>query len=192
MFKKSKGLDIESQVGIVMGSDSDLEVMKESAKVLERFGVGYEMRILSAHRSGELLREYLRKSKVEVYIAGAGVSAHLAGVIASQVLVPVIGVPLGGGHLEGLDSLYSTVQMPGGIAVGTMGIGVMGAKNAGLYAVQILSVKEGKKGRLGLELEEYRRLMLEGVRRKDEELREKGWEGYLSDIFGRGSGGGRR
>ena len=183
-------------VGIVMGSDSDLEVMKESAKVLERFGVSYEMRILSAHRSGELLREYLRKSKVEVYIAGAGVSAHLAGVIASQVLVPVIGVPLGGGHLEGLDSLYSTVQMPGGIAVGTMGIGVMGAKNAGIYAVQILSLKEGveegKKGRLRLELEEYRRLMLEGVRGKDEELREKGWEGYLSDVFGRGSGGGRR
>lgn len=133
------------QVAIVMGSDSDLLIMQEAAKILEEFGVPYEMCIASAHRSPELteaLAKNAHKKGIEVIIAGAGAAAHLAGVIASKTTLPVLGVPIDSSSLKGLDSLLSTVQMPGGIPVATMAIGKAGAKNAAIFAVQILSLKE--------------------------------------------------
>ena len=126
---------------IVMGSDSDLPVMEETAQVLSEFGVPYEMTVSSAHRSPERTAEYAGKAEkrgAEVIIAGAGGAAHLAGVIAAHTILPVIGVPMESGLL-GLDSLLSTVQMPGGVPVATVAIGKAGARNAGILAVQILA-----------------------------------------------------
>ena len=131
------------QVSIVMGSDSDLEIMMEAAKVLSDFGIPHEVQILSAHRSPERVTKYCKeigKRGIEVIIAGAGGAAHLAGVIAAHTIVPVIGVPINSSPLSGLDSLLSTVQMPSGIPVATVAIGKSGATNAGVLAVQILSV----------------------------------------------------
>ena len=127
-----------------MGSDSDLEKMAEAAKVLEEFDVPFEITISSAHRSPERTLEWTEKIKAEggkVIIAGAGRAAHLAGVIAAHTTLPVIGVPIDGGPLNGVDALYATVQMPPGIPVGTMAIGSGGARNAGLFAVQILATQ---------------------------------------------------
>ena len=128
-------------VAIVMGSDSDLPVMEETAQVLSEFGVPYEMTVSSAHRSPERTAEYAGKAEergIEVIIAGAGGAAHLAGVIAAHTILPVIGVPMESGLL-GLDSLLSTVQMPGGVPVAAVAIGKAGARNAGILAVQILA-----------------------------------------------------
>ncbi len=135
----------EALVGILMGSQSDAEVMRECAKLLEEFEVPYEMNVLSAHRTPELTAEYARTAEqrgIHVLIAGAGAAAHLAGAIAAQSLLPVIGVPLASSSLQGLDSLLSTVQMPGGIPVASMAIGKAGAKNAALFAIQILSRRD--------------------------------------------------
>ncbi len=132
------------QVGILMGSRSDAEVMKATAKILDEFGIAYEMRILSAHRTPNETREYVEQAEsrgLEVLIAGAGFAAHLAGALAAHSVLPVIGVPIDSSPLAGVDALYATVQMPGGIPVATMTIGKSGAKNAGLFAVQILSRK---------------------------------------------------
>lgn len=142
-----------------MGSSSDTEVMSSASAVLDEFGIPCEVRVLSAHRTPDETREYvvgLEERGVEVVIAGAGYAAHLAGVIASHTVLPVIGVPLPGSALNGVDSLYSTVQMPGGIPVATMTIGKAGAKNAGLFAVQILSRKDPGLVR---KLKEYRKEM---------------------------------
>jgi len=131
-------------VGIVMGSDSDLEVMAEAASSLDAFGIPYEMAVASAHRSPGRTRKYAESAVtrgLEVIIAGAGGAAHLAGVLASQTVLPVIGVPIPSSVLGGMDSLLSTVQMPGGIPVATMAVGKAGARNAGIMAAQILSVK---------------------------------------------------
>lgn len=128
-----------------MGSKSDSEVMSSASSILEEFGVAFEVKVLSAHRTPDETREYvlgLEGRGIEVIIAGAGFAAHLAGVVASHTVLPVIGVPLPGSALNGVDSLYSTVQMPGGIPVATMTIGKAGAKNAALFAVQILSRKD--------------------------------------------------
>jgi 5-(carboxyamino)imidazole ribonucleotide mutase len=160
------------EVLIVMGSDSDVPVMEEAAAVLDSFGVGYEMRISSAHRSPERTAELASGAEgrgIKVVIAGAGMAAHLAGVVAAETLLPVIGVPTGGGALSGVDALYATVPMPGGIPVAAMAIGKAGAKNAGIFAVQILSVQ---KGELRERLAEYRRGMAEEVAAKDEKLQE--------------------
>ena len=149
----------EPKVTILMGSSSDAEVMKSASDILDEFGITSEVRVLSAHRTPDETREYvvgLEERGVEVIIAGAGYAAHLAGVIASHTILPVIGVPLPGSALSGVDSLYSTVQMPGGIPVATMTIGKAGAKNAGLFAVQILSRKDST---LIEKLKEYRREM---------------------------------
>jgi len=149
----------EPKVTILMGSSSDAEVMKSASDILDEFGITSEVRVLSAHRTPDETREYvvgLEERGVEVIIAGAGYAAHLAGVIASHTVLPVIGVPLPGSALNGVDSLYSTVQMPGGIPVATMTIGKAGAKNAGLFAVQILSRKDST---LIEKLKEYRREM---------------------------------
>src|SRR3954447_6188645 len=130
-------------VSIVMGSDSDLEIMREAGKALEGFGIGYEIDVTSAHRSPDRTAEYARKAAergIRVIIAGAGGAAHLAGVIAAHTSLPVIGVPISSTALNGLDSLLATVQMPAGIPVATVAIGKPGATNAGILAAQILAL----------------------------------------------------
>ncbi|MSN25862.1 MAG: 5-(carboxyamino)imidazole ribonucleotide mutase [Geobacter sp.] len=160
----------EPKVLLIMGSDSDLPVMQEAADALSIFNVTYEMRISSAHRSPSrtlLLASEAASRGIKVIIAGAGMAAHLAGVVAAKTTLPVIGVPMPGGALNGMDALYSTVQMPAGIPVATMAIGKAGAKNAGLFAVQILALADTE---LSLALHEYRSEMDKEVERKDREL----------------------
>jgi 5-(carboxyamino)imidazole ribonucleotide mutase len=130
-------------VGIVLGSDSDLPIMEETARILQEFGVSYEMTIASAHRSPELAAEYARTAEergLAVIISGAGMAAHLPGVLAAYSCLPMIGVPLKGGALSGLDALYSVVQMPPGVPVAA--VAVDGARNAALLAIQMLSIKD--------------------------------------------------
>ena len=134
-------------VGILMGSDSDLPVMQEAGAMLQEFGIEYEMTIASAHRTPKKVLEYsssAEKRGLKVLIAGAGWAAHLAGVIASQTTLPVIGVPIDSSALKGIDALLSTVQMPGGVPVATMSLGKAGAKNAGIFAAQILAAMDVK------------------------------------------------
>jgi 5-(carboxyamino)imidazole ribonucleotide mutase len=161
------------QVLIVMGSDSDLAVMEEAARVLEEFGVSHEMRVSSAHRCPQRTATLAAEAAgrgIKVIIAGAGMAAHLAGVIAAETILPVIGVPVGGGALNGVDALYSTVQMPGGIPVATMAIGRAGAKNAGLFAVQVLALTDAA---LAVKLHGYREKMAQEVEAKDAALQRK-------------------
>src|SRR2546425_9006087 len=135
-------------VGIVMGSDSDLAVMQEASKVLKQFEIPYEIGVYSAHRSPHRTLEYVRSARergLKVIIAGAGSSAHLAGVTAGETTLPVIGIPIDSSPLSGLDSLLSTVQMPPGVPVATMGVGNSGATNAGILAVQMLALSEDRK-----------------------------------------------
>lgn len=130
------------QVGIVMGSDSDLPVMQKAADALKEFGIESFMTVASAHRTPERVARFAQRAEQEgwkLIIAGAGMAAHLAGFLAAHTVVPVIGVPMDSSSLGGLDALLATVQMPGGVPVATMGIGSAGAKNAGLWAVQILA-----------------------------------------------------
>jgi phosphoribosylaminoimidazole carboxylase PurE protein len=132
-------------VSIVMGSDSDLEVMREAGKALEDFGITYEIDVTSAHRSPGRTAEFARKAAergIRVIIAGAGGAAHLAGVIAAHTTLPVIGVPIASTSLNGLDSLLATVQMPAGIPVATVAVGKPGATNAGILAAQILALSD--------------------------------------------------
>ena len=132
-------------VGILMGSDSDLSVMEEASKVLEKFGIGHEVVVSSAHRSPERTRKYVvgaSKRGIKILIAGAGAAAHLAGVVAAETTLPVIGVPIGSSALNGLDALLSTAQMPGGVSVAGMAIGKAGAKNAGMHAIQVLALND--------------------------------------------------
>ena len=162
------------QVLIVMGSDSDLPVMEEGAKVLAEFGVPYEMRISSAHRSPQRTATLAAEAAdrgIRVIVAGAGMAAHLAGVIAAETVLPVIGVPIGGGALNGLDALCSTVQMPGGVPVATMAIGRAGARNAGILAVQILALSNAA---LAERLHAYREKMAQEVDAKDRLLQAAG------------------
>jgi 5-(carboxyamino)imidazole ribonucleotide mutase len=131
-------------VGVIMGSRSDWDTLRHAIEVLESFGVAYEARVVSAHRTPELMREYALTAEergLEVIIAGAGGAAHLPGMVAAQTLVPVLGVPVQSRTLQGLDSLLSIVQMPGGVPVATMAIGTAGARNAGLMAVAMLGVR---------------------------------------------------
>ncbi len=134
-------------VGILMGSDSDLPVMQEAAAMLQEFGIEYEMTIASAHRTPKKVLEYsasAEKRGLKTIIAGAGWAAHLAGVVASQTTLPVIGVPIDSSPLKGLDAILATVQMPGGVPVATMSLGKSGAKNAGVFAAQIIAVSDVK------------------------------------------------
>ncbi len=135
------------QVGILMGSDSDLPVMQEAAAMLGEFGIEFEMTVASAHSTPKKVLEYSQSAErrgLKVIIAGAGWAAHLAGVIASQTTLPVIGVPIDSSALKGLDALLSTVQMPGGIPVATMSLGKAGARNAGIFAAQIIATTDVK------------------------------------------------
>jgi 5-(carboxyamino)imidazole ribonucleotide mutase len=129
-------------IAILMGSKSDWEMMRHAGETLDHFGVAHESRVLSAHRTPEALTEFVRTAEqrgVEVLIAGAGGAAHLAGSVAAQTILPVLGVPLAGSDLKGLDALLATVQMPAGIPVGTLAIGKPGAVNAALLAVAVLA-----------------------------------------------------
>jgi 5-(carboxyamino)imidazole ribonucleotide mutase len=144
-------------VGIVMGSDSDWEVMQHAAQRLMEFGVAHESRVVSAHRTPDYLYRYAEEAGgrgLRCIIAGAGGAAHLPGMLAAKTTLPVLGVPIPTKHLQGLDSLLSIVQMPAGIPVATFAIGIAGAANAGLYAVSILSLGDGA---LRQRLEEFRR-----------------------------------
>ncbi|MCA6213454.1 MAG: 5-(carboxyamino)imidazole ribonucleotide mutase [Thermococcaceae archaeon] len=167
------------KVGIIMGSDSDLPVMKEAAKVLEEFGVDYEITIVSAHRTPERMYEYAKTAKergIEVIIAGAGGAAHLPGMTASITTLPVIGVPVQSRSLNGLDSLLSIVQMPAGVPVATVAIN--NAKNAALLTLRILSIKYPE---IAEKLEKYREEMKKTVEEKAKKLEEVGWKKYLGD-----------
>lgn len=151
-------------VGIVMGSTSDWDVMKHAAQQLKDFGVGYEARALSAHRTPDLLIEWIDKmvaGGAQCFIAGAGGAAHLAGVVASKTTLPVLAVPIPSRHLGGLDSLLSMVQMPKGIPVATFAIGDGGSANAGLFAVSLLALKDA---RLAGALSDFRRKQTEAVK----------------------------
>ncbi|MBN2437408.1 MAG: 5-(carboxyamino)imidazole ribonucleotide mutase [Deltaproteobacteria bacterium] len=161
----------EVVVSVVMGSDSDLPVMEETVKVLEEFSIPHELYLTSAHRTPERTAQFARgatKRGVRVIIVGAGAAAHLAGVIASQTLLPVIGVPIDATSLRGMDALFATVQMPGGIPVATMAIGKAGAKNAALFAVRILALGDAD---LLKKLHVYIRKMAREVERKHENLK---------------------
>ncbi|NLD80691.1 MAG: 5-(carboxyamino)imidazole ribonucleotide mutase [Smithella sp.] len=157
-------------VSIVMGSDSDLPVMTEAVKILDEFGIGSELILTSAHRTPERTTKFAKTAAtrgVKIIIAGAGAAAHLAGVIASQTLLPVIGVPIDATPLHGLDALLSTVQMPGGIPVATMAIGKAGAKNAALFAVRLLAVEDPSLNR---KLAAYMARMAKEVEKKQGNL----------------------
>jgi 5-(carboxyamino)imidazole ribonucleotide mutase len=135
------------QVGVVMGSKSDWETMAEAAQILKQFDVHHECRVVSAHRTPQWMVEYATTAQqrgLKVIIAGAGGAAHLPGMIASMTLLPVLGVPIQSRALQGLDSLLSIVQMPGGVPVGTLAIGESGAKNAALLAVRILALHDDR------------------------------------------------
>ncbi len=157
-------------VAILMGSDSDLPVMQACSDLLDNFGIRYEVRITSAHRTPEDTRDYVREAEKRgcaVFIAAAGLAAHLAGAVAAQTVRPVIGVPIDSGPLQGIDALLSTVQMPGGIPVACVAIGKSGAKNAAYLAAQILAT--GDAG-LKTALEEERARNAELIRQKNKEL----------------------
>ena len=162
-------------VGILMGSDSDLPVMSQAAQTLEDFDVPFELHVLSAHRSPRLAVEYAEMAcerGVRVVVCGAGRAAHLAGVVAAHTNLPVLGVPIDGGPLNGVDALYATVQMPPGIPVGTLAVG---AGNAALLAIQILALNDERLAQL---LKEHAQSLEDGVRGKNARLQELGWKNY--------------
>ena len=161
-------------VSIVMGSDSDLEIMREAGTALEGFGIDYEIDVTSAHRSPDRTAEFARQAAtrgVRVIIAGAGGAAHLAGVIAAHTTLPVIGVPIPSTSLNGMDSLLSTVQMPAGIPVATVAIGKPGATNAGILAAQIIAVADaGIAGKLAA----HKQQLAKGVAEQSKKLKQSG------------------
>ncbi len=165
-----------AQVGIVMGSDSDMPVMAKAADILEELGISYEMRIISAHREPDIFFEYAKNAEsngVKVIIAGAGMAAHLPGMCAAIFPMPVIGIPMHTTSLGGRDSLYSIVQMPSGIPVATVAIN--GGANAGLLAAKILATSDAK---LLEKLKEYSESLKKSVQKKDEKLQEVGYKNY--------------
>lgn len=160
-------------VAILMGSDSDLEVMNETAHLLKEFGVPYEINVLSAHRSPEDVREFVRGAKTRgfrVFICGAGGAAHLAGTVAAQTTLPVIGVPINSTPLGGFDSLLATVQMPAGIPVATVAIGKSGARNAAILACQMLALGDVV---LEKKLAAFKAKLTAGVREKNQKLKKE-------------------
>ncbi len=157
----------KAEVGIVMGSDSDWSIVKSATETLESFGVGYEVRVISAHRTPELAVEYAasaEKRGLKVIMSAAGGAAHLGGVLAAHTILPIIGIPIKGGALNGIDSLLATIQMPAGIPVATVTLGSAGPINAALFAVQILAV-----GRAGLrkKFAAYKAQLKENVKKSD-------------------------
>ena len=165
-----------AKVGIVMGSDSDMPVMSKAADILEKFGIEYEMKIISAHREPDVFFEYAKSAEerdIKVIIAGAGMAAHLPGMCAAIFPMPVIGIPMHTTSLGGRDSLYSIVQMPTGIPLATVAIN--GGANAGILAAKILAVSDPK---LLEKLKDYSREMEQQVKEKDEKLQNVGYKNY--------------
>ena len=159
-------------IGIIMGSDSDLPVMQEAVKVLKQFEIPCEIGVYSAHRSPHRTAEYVRSARdrgLKLIIAGAGASAHLAGVTAAETTLPVIGVPIDSSPLSGFDALLSTVQMPPGVPVATMGVGKSGATNAGIFAVQLLALADE---RLAQKFKEYKANLEQAVAEKSRKVQE--------------------
>ncbi len=159
-------------VSIVMGSDSDLEIMREAGKALDDFGIGYEIDVTSAHRSPDRSADYAKNAAgrgIKVIIAGAGGAAHLAGVIAAHTTLPVIGVPIPSTSLNGMDSLLSTVQMPAGIPVATVSIGKWGATNAGILAAQMIALADDGVAK---KLVAHKEKLARGVEEKSKKMRE--------------------
>lgn len=157
-------------VAILMGSDSDLSTMKDTIDTLKQFDVPFEVKIASAHRTPSITQEYVKDAEDRgcvLFIAAAGLAAHLAGTIAAHTIKPVIGVPMDAGSLNGLDALLSTVQMPGGVPVATVAIGKPGAKNAGFLAAQILAINNDK---LAQKLKAVRELNIADIQAKNEQL----------------------
>ena len=168
------------KVGILMGSDSDLPIMKKAADMLEKFGIEYEMTIISAHRMPDVFVDYATKAEargIEVIIAGAGGAAHLPGMCAALFDLPVIGIPIHTKSLGGVDSLYSIVQMPSGIPVATVAID--GAANAAILAAKILSVYDKD---LRIALKNYKQEMKDGVMAKADKLNELGYDQYIDQM----------
>ena len=164
------------QVGIVMGSDSDMSVMSKAADILKEFGISYDIRIISAHREPDVFFEYARTAEekgIKVIIAGAGMAAHLPGMCAAIFPMPVIGIPMHTTSLGGRDSLYSIVQMPSGIPVATVAIN--GGTNAGLLAVKMLAIGDPD---LLARLKDYSKKLKEQVEKKDAHLQDVGYENY--------------
>lgn len=161
------------RVLILMGSDSDLPVMQEAEKIFDDFSISYRIAVASAHRTPERVIKLVKEAErlgADVIIAGAGMSAHLAGVVAAHTILPVLGVPLSSSSLDGLDALLSTVQMPPGIPVGTMAIGKPGAKNSALFALKIMALKDKKiKDRL----KRFRTKLRKEVEKKDSLIQKK-------------------
>lgn len=173
-------MEKQVDVSIIMGSDSDLSIMKEAAKFLEEMGISYEMTILSVHRCPDAAFDYaknLKERKVKVIIAGAGGAAHLPGVFAAQVPCPVIGVPIMSKTLNGVDSLYSIVQMPSGIPVATVAIN--GAKNAGILAATIISTQDDEVYK---KICDFKASMNSAVLEKNEKLQKIGYKEYLDQM----------
>lgn len=165
-----------AEVGIVMGSDSDMAVMSKAAEVLDQFGISYEMHIISAHREPDVFYDWAKGAEsrgIKVIIAGAGMAAHLPGMCAALFPMPVIGVPMHTSSLGGRDSLYSIVQMPSGIPVATVAIN--GGKNAGILAAKILSISNPE---LLKKVKEYSETMKEDVEAKDARLQQVGYQEY--------------
>ena len=161
---------MKAQVGVIMGSISDWETMRHACEILEKFEIPYEKKVVSAHRTPDLMFEYAegaRANGIKVIIAGAGGAAHLPGMVAAKTILPVIGVPVQSRALNGLDSLLSIVQMPGGVPVATVAIGTAGAKNAGLLAAEILAAFDDK---LAQKLESYRQEMKEAALESSDQL----------------------
>ena len=171
---------MKALVGIIMGSDSDLPIMQETAKILEQFRIAYEITVISAHRTPKKAIDYASTARgrgLKVLIAGAGGAAHLAGVLAAMTTLPIIGVPIQSKTLSGVDSLYSIVQMPPGIPVATVAIN--GAKNAGLLAAQILALSDSS---LQDKLDNFKKSMEDEVLEKGEKLEKIGAEKYLKGM----------
>ena len=170
MSKQDKIPTQKPEVAIVMGSDSDWPLLEESATTLGRFGVAYEVRVISAHRTPELAATYARKAAgqgVRAIIAAAGGAAHLAGVLAAHTTLPVIGVPVPSGFMDGLDSLLSTVQMPAGVPVATVAVGKAGVVNAAILAVQILALSRPDLAR---QLVVHKKTLMDKVRTGNERI----------------------
>lgn len=165
------GKNMKALVSIVMGSDSDLEIMREAGKALDEFGIAYEIDVTSAHRSPDRTADFARKAAgrgIRVIIAGAGGAAHLAGVIAAHTTLPVIGVPIPSTSLQGMDSLLATVQMPAGIPVATVAIGRSGAINAGILAAQMLGLADAS---VAQKLDAHKEKLARGVEEKSKKLK---------------------
>ncbi len=167
------------KVGIIMGSDSDLPIMKEAAEIMEKFEIGYELKVISAHRTPDIASGYAKSAEergIEVIIAGAGKAAHLPGVMAAYTPLPVIGIPIKTSTLGGNDSLYSIVQMPGGVPVATVALN--GAKNAALLAVQIMGTADKS---LRKKFKKYKKEMAAVVKETSDKLEKMGYKIYLEE-----------